>query len=84
MGSHEDEDLNKALEEIDNETPLNLTDEGDKGVEDDPEMAKKIQEEYEKFMNEMKNFQMGGEEGMDDLAGSLTGLLKGLTEGLGV
>lgn len=35
-------------------------------------------------MNEMKNFQMGGEEGMDDLAGSLSGLLKGLTESLGV
>lgn len=30
-------------------------------------------------MSEMKNFQMGGEEGFDDLAGSLGGLLKGLT-----
>ena len=30
-------------------------------------------------MNEMKNFQLGGEEGMDDLSGSLSGLLKGLT-----
>lgn len=35
-------------------------------------------------MNEMKNFQLGGEEGMDDLTNSLSGLLKGLTESLGV
>lgn len=47
-------------------------------------MAKKIQDQYEKFMNEMKNFQFGGEEGMDDLSGSLGGLLKGLTQSLGV
>ena len=48
-------------------------------------MAQKIQENYENFMKEMQNFQLGSEEGgMDDLGGSLEGLLKGLTESLGV
>jgi hypothetical protein len=76
-------DLDQAFEELNNETPLNLTDEGEKG-EDDPEMAKQIQENYEKFMNEMKNMQFEGEDNMDDLSGSIAGLLKGLTETLGV
>ena len=52
-------------------------------------MAAKIQANYEKFMEEMKGFQMDGADlenmgDMGDMAGSLEGLLKGLTESLGV
>ena len=71
-------DLDKAFEELNN--PLNLTDQADKGEEEDPEMAKKIQENYQNFMKEMQNFQLDpGEGDMDDFNGSLQGLLKGLT-----
>ena len=42
-------------------------------------MAAKIQASYEQFMNEMKNMQFDGDENMEDLNGSLAGLLKGLT-----
>ena len=42
-------------------------------------MAAKIQANYEQFMNEMKNMHFEGDDNLYDLAGSLTGLLKGLT-----
>lgn len=45
--------------------------------EDDPEMAAKMQAEYEKFMNEMKSGDFN-DENFDGLADALGGLLKGL------
>lgn len=78
------EELNQALGEFENETPLNLTD-GDKDDgEEDPEFAAKLQGEYEKFMNEMKNGGLESEEGLDGLADALGGLLKGLTDNFGM
>lgn len=63
---------------------MNLTNEDKEDKEDDPEMAAKLQAEYEKFMNDMKNNSLEGDENFDGLADALGGLLKGLGESLGL
>lgn len=45
------DELDKALLDQFNQTPLNLTNEDKTEEPDDPEFAAKLQGEYEKFMN---------------------------------
>jgi hypothetical protein len=62
---------------------LNLTNEDKNELEDDPAINAKLQAEYEKFMSEMKNNMMDGDEGLDGLNDALGGLLKNLGDSLG-
>ena len=47
-------------------------------------MAAKIEEEYANFMKDMKNSNLESEEGIEGLTQALGGLLKGLTDELGI
>ena len=47
-------------------------------------MAAHIEQEYEKLINDMKNSNFESEEGLEGLTNALGGLLKGLTDELGI